>query len=84
MKKLEPRIVCNRIQTPDGTILISQHRHDYQIYTDKNGLEYMVDGGCDYLRRNVHYEAPHTELSVYDTAPFSEWDYIDIDLYSRS
>jgi len=72
MKKLEPRIICNRIQTPDGTILISHHRHDYQTYTDKNGLEYMVDGGQDYLRRNVHYEAPHTELSVYDTALFEE------------
>jgi hypothetical protein len=55
----DPRIILNRIMTPDGTILKSMHRHDYVTYIDKNGLEYMVDGGHDYLRRNVH----STELS---------------------
>jgi hypothetical protein len=59
------RIVSNRIRTPDGTILESMHRHDYVSYTDANGLEYMVDGGLDYLRRNVHENAPYEELSVY-------------------
>lgn len=72
MKNLQPSLVCNRIQTPDGTILTSYHRHDYKTYIDKNGLEYMVDGGLEYLRRNVHKEAPYKELSVYDTAPFEE------------
>lgn len=47
-------ILINRIQTPDGTILTSRHRHDYVTYVDKNGLEYMVDGGTAYLRRIVH------------------------------
>jgi len=65
----EPRIVCNRIRTPDGTILESMHRHDYKTYVDTNGLEYMVDGGLDYTRRNVHDEAPYTELSVYSDSP---------------
>jgi hypothetical protein len=41
------------------------HRHDYRTYVDANGLEYMVDGGLDYLRRNVHENAPAEELSVY-------------------
>ena len=59
------RIVSNRIRTPDGTILESMHRHDYVTYEDANGLEYMVDGGLDYLRRNVHDDAPYIELSVY-------------------
>ena len=59
------RIVSNRILTPDGTILESMHRHDYVTYEDANGLEYMVDGGLDYLRRNVHDDAPYIELSVY-------------------
>ncbi len=63
------RIVCNRIRTPDGTILESIHRHDYRTYKDANGLEYMVDGGLDYTRRNVHDEAPYTELSVYSDSP---------------
>ena len=61
----DPRIVANRIRTPDGTILESKHRHDYVTYTDANGKEYMVDGGLDYLRRNVHEDAPYKELSVY-------------------
>ena len=64
----EARIVSNRIRTPDGTILESMHRHDYRIYVDANGKEYMVDGGLDYLRRNVHDDAPYEELSVYDDA----------------
>ena len=64
----EARIVSNRIRTPDGTILESMHRHDYVTYVDKNGKEYMVDGGLDYLRRNVHNDAPYEELSVYDDA----------------
>lgn len=49
----EREIILNQIRTPDGTILKSMHRHDYVTYVDKNGHEYMVDGGSDYLRRNV-------------------------------
>jgi hypothetical protein len=67
----EARIVSNRIRTPDGTVLESRHRHDYVTYVDANGKEYMVDGGLDYLRRNVHDDAPYEELSVYDDAPYA-------------
>ena len=67
----EARIVSNRIRTPDGTILESMHRHDYVTYVDKNGKEYMVDGGLEYLRRIVHDDAPYEELSVYDDAPYA-------------
>jgi hypothetical protein len=62
------KLVSNRIRTPDGTILESMHRHDYVCYTDANGKEYMVDGGLDYLRRNVHEDAPYEELSLYSDA----------------
>lgn len=65
------RIILNQIRTPDGTILKSLHRHDYVTYKDKNGYTYMVDGGNAYLRRNRVDEAPYTELSIYDDAPFS-------------
>jgi len=57
------KYILNRIQTPDGTILTSEHRHDYKEYKDKNGEVYMVDGGKDYLRRNVNKE-PYEELSI--------------------
>jgi len=60
-------LVYNAIRTPDGTILESFHTHDFKTYVDKNGKEYMVDGGRDYVRRNVHDEAPYEELSVYTT-----------------
>lgn len=62
-------IILNSIKTPDGTILISRHQHDYVEYRDKNGLEYMVDGGLTYLRR-FEQEIPYTELSVYSTASY--------------
>lgn len=61
------KLVANKIRTPDGTILESMHRHDYVTYIDANGKEYMVDGGLDYTRRNIHDDAPYVELSVYAT-----------------
>ena len=64
------RIILNQIKTPDGTILKSMHRHDYVTHTDKNGLDYMVDGGSEYLRRNINEDAPHEELTIYSDAPF--------------
>lgn len=68
---MDKQIILNRIRTPDGTILTSYYRHDYVTHIDsKNGLEYMCDGGLDYLRRNNHKEAPYEELSVYSDEPF--------------
>lgn len=58
-------IVYNAIQTPDGTILESRHRHDYQTHHDANGFMYMVDGGLSYLRRGASQGAPLAkELSL--------------------
>tara|TARA_R110000868_G_C10545196_1_gene735355 strand:- start:238 stop:627 length:390 start_codon:yes stop_codon:yes gene_type:complete len=67
---MDRQILVNCIQTPDGTKLYSRHRHDYVTYIDKNDKEYMVDGGLDYLRRNIHDDAPFTELSLYEDDAF--------------
>lgn len=66
------KLIRNALQTPDGTILESRYRHDYQTYTDTvNGQTYMVDGGLDYCRRsamndaidlNVYIEDPHEKV----------------------
>lgn len=60
-------IIYNALQTPDGTVLESHHRYDFKTYTDKNGKEYMVDGGLDYLRRSN--QGDEVDLSLDDTAP---------------
>lgn len=65
----EPRLILSRIQTPDGTILTSYHRHDYVTHTDKNGETYMLDGGNDYQRVNICSE-PYKDLSVWSDAPY--------------
>ena len=64
------KIILNRIRTPDGTILTSYYRHDFKQYWDKISHElYMVDGGNNYLKRNVNiYE--YEELSIYSDSPF--------------
>jgi hypothetical protein len=61
--------------TPDGTVLQSYHRHDYKTYTDANGEEYMIDGGCDYIRHNVNKEpAEYFTVTTDDTHKMQrEW-----------
>lgn len=66
---MDRRIIYNAIKTPDGTILSSLHRHDYQSYIDENGETYMVDGGADYLRRNIN-TIPYEELALYSDDEF--------------
>lgn len=67
----EPRIILNRIVTPDGTILTSYTRHDYKGYTDANGEYYMTDGGNSYIRRSVNKE-PYEDLTLYEDSPFED------------
>lgn len=61
------KLIYNAMRTPDGTVLVSRHRHDYVTYTDKNGKEYMVDGGLDYIRRSAHGD--EADLCLYDDQP---------------
>ena len=57
-------ILRNSIRTPDGTELVSRHRHDHVEYTDANGKTYAVDGGTDYLRRQGHGDEVDTSIVV--------------------
>ena len=62
------KLILNCICTPDGTLLISKHRHDFVSHTDANGHVYSIDGGIDYNRiswtgplpenRNIYLEDP--------------------------
>jgi hypothetical protein len=64
------QLVLNQIKTPDGTILTSNHRHDFVSYTDhKTGKTYAVDGGLDYARR-VYDNFDYEEQSVYLDDPY--------------
>ena len=65
----EPKLILSRIQTPDGTILTSYHRHDYVTHNDTNGEEYILDGGNDYQRISVNKE-PFKDLSIWSDAPY--------------
>lgn len=59
------RLIRQAIQTPDGTIIESRHRHDYVTHVDVvTGETYMVDGGIDYCRQNIN-RVPAKDLSVY-------------------
>lgn len=78
------RILVNMIRTPDGTVIQSRHRHDYVTYTDKNGMEYMVDGGLDYLRRTVYDGHPYEELSLTEEDPIEVIrEYFDWGTYGK-
>lgn len=61
-------VVYREMVTPDGTKLISRHRHDYQAYTDKNGKYYMLDGGLNsgYYRRSANGDEKIVEVTTND------------------
>ena len=62
----ERRLIANRWQCPDGTILESKHRHGYVQHLDKvTGKVYALDGGLDYIR----YTQGMTDVSVYTDSP---------------
>ena len=61
-------IVRNSMITPDGTEIISRHRHDYVCHIDKNGEEYMVDGGLSYVRRSLN-TIPAQDTTLYSDMP---------------
>lgn len=65
-------IFRNSIVTPDGTELISQHRHDYVLYTDANGQSFGIDGGNDYLRRTHDAVLFGKDTSITSNSPIED------------
>ena len=65
------KLIKSSIRCPDGTILTSRHRHDYQAHLDKNGELYVNDGGIEYIRRSVNKES-FIDLSLYTTDSFEK------------
>ena len=66
---MERQLILSQIQTPDGTILRSMYNHDYVTHLDKNGEQYMLDGGNEYQRYNICKE-PFKDLSIWSDDPF--------------
>lgn len=60
------RLLANKWQTPDGTILWSKHRHDMACHRDRNGELYFTDGGNEYVKTSLNLKAPMKNLCVYD------------------
>jgi len=60
----ERQLLHNSIQTPDGTILVSHHGHDFSEHTQEDGRRYFTDGGLDYQRIGFSDEE-YTNLSLY-------------------
>lgn len=69
MQQEDRQMVYNAIQTPDGTVIASFHRHDYKTHLDKNGKEYMIDGGLSYCRCNIHDDQKHIIVYLDEAFP---------------
>ena len=54
MKDIESQqILVSKLKCPDGTVLHSRHRHDYQEHTDTvTGEWLMLDGGQSYIKHS--------------------------------
>lgn len=62
------QLIRNAIQTPDGTVIQSYHRHDYVTHIDAtNRKEYMIDGGLSYIRSSANGDELY--LTLYDDEP---------------
>ena len=67
---MERNLIRNRWKTPDGTVLISRHIHDFVSHKDANGEDYFIDGGNDYIRMSVNKEEMEN-MCVYSDDQFS-------------
>lgn len=65
----ERQLIYSAWRTPDGTILHSRRRHDYQEHFDAISKEwYILDGGTDYQRCSIN-TVPAEDLTLYSDDP---------------
>jgi len=67
MKQITRHILYNALRTPDGHVLVSRSVHDYRIWDDANGKQYMIDGGREYIRRSANGD--EEDLTLYTDDP---------------
>ena len=66
-----PKLIAQRIRTPDSTILQTFRLHDYKSHVDViTGENYVIDGGLDTLYTHTNIVPPE-DLNVYDTDHFA-------------
>lgn len=68
---MKTELLISRLKTPDGTILQSNHTHDYVTHQDANGETYMLDGGNSYRRMSIN-KVPAEDVSIRTDSPFEE------------
>lgn len=65
------RSLQNALECPDGTILVSTHRHDFCSHEQEDGRVYAVDGGAEY-KRTLFADKNFKDLSIYLDTPLDE------------
>ena len=79
-------VIYRELITPDGTKLVSHHRHDFVTHTDKNGKWYMIDGGIgnEYWRSSAHGDEFINEVKLSDSFDKVRCNFERYNMYSRS
>jgi len=67
----DKQLLVNKIICPDGTELVSRHRHDFQYHRQEDGREYFTDGGLDYQRIGASDEE-YTDCTCYVGDPIEK------------
>tara|TARA_R110000822_G_scaffold13977_4_gene49274 strand:- start:103 stop:492 length:390 start_codon:yes stop_codon:yes gene_type:complete len=62
-------LIRNALKTPDGTIIESLHRYDFQSHKDANGRTYSTDGGLTHCVRAGPPDI--VDMNLYDNEPHS-------------
>jgi len=77
----ESQILVNKWSAPDGTILISRHRHDYVSHEDAEGNLYYLDGGNEYIRTsgNLKNECVYTDSPFEVIREYFTWGSYGVD-----